>query len=230
MRELPVEDRADAVGADDEVAVAEVAVHERGLAGGGGHVLGEPTQPELERGMRLVERVEQRAVLVDLGRGVEHRQRRQRVAVDRVDACRDLAALGPRGAGVRRRTRRRAGSAAESSRPSTRSMTKPAPSPSSASEQGENVRDRNAGVFGRGQERVFRRAVLGVDLARRIAPEHEGEHPAVGAARIERPRLPRRAARETAQDPHVDRLARETLDHTRQCDGVGGAATVAHRL
>ena len=39
-----------------------------GRGGGGGRAFAEPPQPELERGMRLAEAVEQRAVLVDLRR------------------------------------------------------------------------------------------------------------------------------------------------------------------
>ena len=96
MGELPVEDGADAFRADDEVAVAEVAVHEPGRRVGAGErdVLLEPTQAELERGVRLAERVEDRAVLLDLldaGPGSASSGRRREV--DRVDLGRDRTAL-----------------------------------------------------------------------------------------------------------------------------------------
>src|SRR5205085_11719140 len=68
VRELPVEHRTHTVGTDDEVPVAEIAVDERGLRRLCRRVVREPPQPELERGMRLAERVEVLAVLRDLER------------------------------------------------------------------------------------------------------------------------------------------------------------------
>ena len=66
MRELPVEDGAQALRPDDEIAGAEVAVHEGGRSRGQvGGALGEPAQPELERRVRLAEHVDDAAVLVD---------------------------------------------------------------------------------------------------------------------------------------------------------------------
>src|SRR4029079_824466 len=66
MREFPVEHRNDAVGTDDEVAEAVVAVPELRRAARRGRVRLEPSQPELECGMRLAEQVERAEVLADL--------------------------------------------------------------------------------------------------------------------------------------------------------------------
>jgi len=53
----------------------------------------EPPQPELEGRVGLTERVEQRAVLVELLRGALHRERWELLGVDGVDLRRDRAAL-----------------------------------------------------------------------------------------------------------------------------------------
>src|SRR5207237_4043989 len=57
--ELPVEHGAQAVGPDDQVAVAEVAMDD-GRSGGRRPSLFEPAQRQLERGVRLAEAVEHR--------------------------------------------------------------------------------------------------------------------------------------------------------------------------
>src|SRR2546430_9416711 len=54
MRELPVQHGAHAVAADDEIAVAEIAMHERDLARGPGGVLAQPAQRQLEHRSRPV--------------------------------------------------------------------------------------------------------------------------------------------------------------------------------
>src|SRR2546421_1044952 len=77
VRELPVEHRSDAVRTDDEVAVAEVAVHERRPRRIGRRMLGKPAQAELERGVRLAEPVEVPAIERDLLARALHRERRQ---------------------------------------------------------------------------------------------------------------------------------------------------------
>ncbi len=64
--ELPVEDGPDALGADDEVAVAEVPVHHR-LGRTRRTGLGQPPQSELEGGMRLAQSVEQAPQLLQQG-------------------------------------------------------------------------------------------------------------------------------------------------------------------
>src|SRR5207248_9786278 len=48
MGELPVQHRADAVGADDEVAVAEIAVHQRHLLRRTGIAVTQPAQRQFE--------------------------------------------------------------------------------------------------------------------------------------------------------------------------------------
>src|SRR5205807_636894 len=83
----------DAIRTDDEVAVAEVAVHERRPRRVGPRVLGEPAQTELEGGVRLAEAVEVPAVQGDLIARALHRERRQARRVKGVNARRLLAAL-----------------------------------------------------------------------------------------------------------------------------------------
>src|ERR1700756_437967 len=55
MRELPVEHRAHTVGPDDEVAVAEIAMHQRHLLRRTGIVIGQPAQRQFEHRPRPVE-------------------------------------------------------------------------------------------------------------------------------------------------------------------------------
>ena len=62
VRQLPVEDRPKAFGADDEVPVAEVAVDD-GPARRGRAALLQPAEGQLEGRVRLAERVEQVAEL-----------------------------------------------------------------------------------------------------------------------------------------------------------------------
>ena len=79
VREFPVEHRAQPLRSDDEVAGAEVAVHERGLGvGEPGCAFGQPTEPELERRMGFAEHVDHTAELVDERDCVLHGQPRQR--------------------------------------------------------------------------------------------------------------------------------------------------------
>ena len=103
VRELPVEDRTDALGPDDEVAVAEVAVHEaRPVGGHRGRVLGEPAQRQLEDRVRRAEPVDEGAVLRHLLERTEEVERGEGVEGGGVDAGELLAALfGEAGAGVR---------------------------------------------------------------------------------------------------------------------------------
>jgi hypothetical protein len=55
MRELPVQHGADAVGPDDEVAVAEIAMHQRHLFRRPGIALAQPAQRQFEHRPRPVE-------------------------------------------------------------------------------------------------------------------------------------------------------------------------------
>ena len=55
MRELPVQHRADAVRSDDQVAVAEIAMHQRHFRGRTGIVVAQPAQRQLEYGLWLVQ-------------------------------------------------------------------------------------------------------------------------------------------------------------------------------
>src|SRR5580700_11221316 len=48
MRELPVQHRAHAVGPDDEIAMTEIAMHQRYFARRPGIVISEPAQRQLE--------------------------------------------------------------------------------------------------------------------------------------------------------------------------------------
>ena len=92
--QLPVEDGAQPVGPDDEVAVAEVAVDDRVAGAGRGRpVPVEPPEPQLERGVRLAGGVERRR-----GAGRPGRRRAGR-------------ARTPRGCGGCRRAPRRTGPA-----------------------------------------------------------------------------------------------------------------------
>jgi hypothetical protein len=68
-------------------------VDERRRAVVGGCVLFEPAEAELERGVSLVERVEQRALLLDLLTGAHLGQRGQPLWIDRVNAGRDGSGL-----------------------------------------------------------------------------------------------------------------------------------------
>src|SRR6185436_20444636 len=52
MRALPVHHRADAVGPDDEVAVAEIAMHQRHLVRRPGIAVAQPAQRQLEHRTR----------------------------------------------------------------------------------------------------------------------------------------------------------------------------------
>src|SRR5690242_5285436 len=54
MRDLPVQHGPDAVWADDEIAVAKIAMHQRGLARWARIVIGKPAQRELEHRTRPV--------------------------------------------------------------------------------------------------------------------------------------------------------------------------------
>ena len=56
-------------------------------------VLVEPPQPELERRMWLTERVDVRALLVDLLACTHHGERREHVGIDRVNTRRDRTGL-----------------------------------------------------------------------------------------------------------------------------------------
>ena len=89
MGELPVEHGPQPVVADDHVAEPEVAVHDA-ATDGRRPVVVEPAQGQLERRMRLAERVEHLAVVVDLIDADEARDRRR---VDGVDLDQRLGKL-----------------------------------------------------------------------------------------------------------------------------------------
>ena len=94
VRELPVEHGAHALRADDEVAVAEIAVHEGEVGVGQVHrAFGEPPQAQLERGVWLAEHVEDAAELLDLRRRILTGEAGEGGQRDRVDRRRDLGAL-----------------------------------------------------------------------------------------------------------------------------------------
>ena len=170
-----------------------------GAAVVGGALSVEPAQAELERGMRLAEHVERASGTAsicsaapssgELGefarcrpRGCSPRSRR--TARRARDAC--------------RRTRRRAGCAARSSRPRpdpSRSHDRDRPSGGGGGRRGAPARRRR----GRGEERVLggtlgssRRCSAG------IAPQHQWMTRSGRGHEIERPRLPRGATRQAA--------------------------------
>ena len=127
MRELPVEDGAQALGPDDEVAGAEVAVHEGGrsrrqVRG----ALGEPAQPELEGRVRLAEHVDDAAVLVDELHRVLRREPGQVGDGHGVDRGRGrVRTAPPSAAGPRRRSRRAAACGGSSRRRCAPSRSRP---------------------------------------------------------------------------------------------------------
>src|SRR5690348_9508972 len=100
MRELPVEDRPDAVAVEEHVADAVVAVDERHPTRRG-CARPEPAQRELDDGMRFrCEAAVELLVALELGRrwrpsGGGRREEPEAVAVhvDRVDASQDRAEL-----------------------------------------------------------------------------------------------------------------------------------------
>ncbi len=100
MGQFPVEDPAQAVLADHEIAGPEVAVHQ-GVRRGSGPVLGEPAQADLEGGPGLGEGVVQAGQLRER---VEVGQVRHLIGVDLMDPGQDLPQAarepGPHG-GVR---------------------------------------------------------------------------------------------------------------------------------
>ena len=93
MRELPVQHRTHAIGADDKIAVAKIAVHQRYLLGGTGVAVAQPAQHQFEHWPRPVKAA---VVAFELGNLLRRRhaakfwQFRQRQSVD---AGRDLAEL-----------------------------------------------------------------------------------------------------------------------------------------
>src|SRR4051812_37409926 len=91
MRQLPIEDGAQTIRADDEVAVAEVAVNDRRRCALRSALV-EPTQCELERRMRLAEPVEHAAPHGD-GVGLEG-EAVYIVDRDRMDAGQRRTTLG----------------------------------------------------------------------------------------------------------------------------------------
>ena len=125
VRELPVENGPDAVRADDEVAVAEVAVNQ-GVAPGVGHLVLEPAQRELEHRMGLGEAIDDHRVAAPAGSGgrAHARSRKVREApaicrhVQRVDSREDSAGLLGHAAPSDPHRGRRAGSSARIVSPS----------------------------------------------------------------------------------------------------------------
>ena len=81
MGQFPVQHGPQAVRANHEIAEPEVSVHD-GPASGRWAIGLQPTEHELEGGMRLTEAVERGAVLLDL---VDRRQRRHGEGVDRME-------------------------------------------------------------------------------------------------------------------------------------------------
>jgi hypothetical protein len=55
MRQFPVQHRTHAIGTDDEIAVAKIAVHQRHFARWTGIALAQPAQRQLEHRARPVE-------------------------------------------------------------------------------------------------------------------------------------------------------------------------------
>src|SRR5437868_9305800 len=93
MRELPVQHRTHAVSADDEVPVAEIAMHQRHLLRRAGIVTAKPSQRELEHRLRPIEAAVFASDLGNLPGRRHFAQRRQLVARQTVNAGRDLAEL-----------------------------------------------------------------------------------------------------------------------------------------
>ena len=110
--EFPVQNRPDAFGADDEIAVPEVPVNELGATSR--DVICEPAEGELEDRLRLVIGVVQRAILVELVPG--RREGELQVAVVTPWMPPGSPRTGGRAWAAPRRTRRRAGSSGRSSR------------------------------------------------------------------------------------------------------------------
>ena len=81
--QLPVEHRPQPVRPDDQVAEAEVAVHDHGEPGGGGRLVSSQRKAELERGMGRCEGVERAAELAQLVLPLQLGGGRQRESVDR---------------------------------------------------------------------------------------------------------------------------------------------------
>ena len=77
MRQLPIEHRAHAVGADDQVAVAEVAVHQPRRCRRFGQVIAQPAKGQFEHRAAAAEGLVERRELVEFGRGEPRFQRRQ---------------------------------------------------------------------------------------------------------------------------------------------------------
>ena len=174
-----------------------------GRARRGGRVLVEPAQAELERGVRLAERVEQGAVLVDLRRGAVHRAAAGSVAGSTAwIARRDRRRTARRGAGApsansaSRRMRRGIVS------PSMRSITKPAPSPSSAVEQRADARARARRPRSAAASTAYSVArSVGAAVAAGIAAQDQRDGPAPSASTASSAHVSRDAPPEQRRSP-----------------------------
>ena len=216
--QLPVEHAAQALGPDQEVAAAEVAVD--GDPGAGlGSVRGQPACPELERGTHLAQGIEQ-------GQGIAQRvgpgQAVDAVGVDGMDGGQGAPALcGERAAGGRplavAQDLAGDGLAVEplDHQPGRADVVVLA--------QGDDPGHRDAAGAGRLEQVALGPALA---LGRAAAPlDLEDERPpAVGHLELERAGHPRGAPREPAQAVHA--AAQATPERARQ---VVAASRVGHR-
>ena len=217
-------------GTDDEVAVAEVAVHETGCRRSRREPFRQPPQSELERGVRLTERVEQRAVLIELLGGVRApaaraawRCRSRGCAAAIVPHC---AASNGRAAAYSSSRRMRRGIVS----PSIRSITKPVPSPSAASSSsnGRGTATPAAAVAASSAYSVAR------SLWPPCAPgSRRSTRPCarpVGAAdRVEEPRFARRPARDPAEPLDPQARPEHPAQRGREQFRIGRAGHAAGR-
>ena len=193
-------------------------------AGAVGHAVGEPAQAELERGVRLAERVEQRRGTGRVGR--------RRPALVGVGGTRDQwRGCGPRSrriaspvAGSSLGVRLRRGeSCGESSRLRRGPSRSPDPRSSAAwsrtPHRGERRRPRRPRPL---QQEVFGGAIGFAAVFARVAAQDESVGGARGVDEVERPRFPGRAARESAQPDDRTGPARRH-HHLGQCFGIGRA-------
>jgi hypothetical protein len=191
VSQLPVEDGSHAIATDQQVAVAEVAVDDH-LAGGLGAGVGEEAEGEVERSPGLIEAVVDGPERVEL---VATLQARDAVHGDAMEAGEDLPAL------------------AGQHRPHLRVLGVPEDLAGDglaleALHHDEVVArpfhcwDGNPSVGGSGEQRGLH-AHAATKGTGRIAPQDQRANGAVSATQVERPGLPRGAARQSAKALHL---------------------------